>query len=86
MAVLTFAVGIGATTAIFIQQVMLRPLAVARPDQLWRIGDSDRCCFSNGYTQGNSDFLLQNHWNCFYWEAYQYFRANTFGFENLAAF
>src|SRR5213595_2266882 len=66
-AVVTLALGIGATTAIFtlIQQVMLRSLAVAQPDQLWRIGDSDRCCFSNGYTQGNDGFLPQNNWNFF---------------------
>ena len=88
VAVLTLALGIGATTAIFtlIQQVMLRSLAVARPDQLWRIGDSDSCCFSNGYTQGNGGFLPQNNWNFFSWEAYKHFRANTPAFENLAAF
>jgi hypothetical protein len=40
-AVLTLALGIGATTAIFTlaQQVMLQSLPVSRPDQLWRIGD-----------------------------------------------
>ncbi len=88
VAVLTLALGIGATTAIFtlIQQVMLRSLAVARPDQLWRIGDSDRCCFANGYTQGNGDDLSQNNWNFFSWEAYKHLRANTPAFENLAAF
>ena len=88
VAVLTLALGIGATTAIFtlIQQVMLRSLAVPRPEQLWRIGDSDTCCFSNGYTQGNGGRLTQNNWNFFSWEAYKYFRANTSGFENLAAF
>jgi predicted permease len=88
VAVLTLALGIGATTAIFtlIQQVMLRSLAVARPDQLWRIGDSDRCCFANGYTQGNGDVLSQNKWNFFSWEAYKHLRANTPAFENLAAF
>ncbi len=87
VAVLTLALGIGATTAIFtlIQQVMLRSLPVAGPDQLWRIGDSDTCCFSNGYTQGsNAD--TQNSWNFFSWEAYKHFRANTPAFQNLAAF
>lgn len=50
---ITLALGIGATTAIFtlIQQVMLRSLPVARPDQLWRIGEADLCCYSDGYTQ-----------------------------------
>jgi hypothetical protein len=44
VAVLTLALGIGATTSIFtlVQQVMLRSLPVARPDQLWRIGDAVR--------------------------------------------
>lgn len=67
VAVFTLALGIGATTAIFtlIHQVMLRSLPVARPDQLWRIGDSDTCCFSNGYTQGHGDFTTQNNWNFF---------------------
>ena len=88
VAVLTLALGIGATTAIFtlIQQVMLRSLAVTRPDELWRIGDSDRCCFANGYTQGNGDDLSQNNWNFFSCEAYKQLRANTPAFENLAAF
>ena len=86
--ILTLALGIGATTAIFtlIQQVMLRSLAVTRPDQLWRIGDSDRCCFANGYTQGNGNDVSQNSWNFFSWEAYKHLRANTPAFENLAAF
>ena len=87
-AVLTLALGIGGTTAIFtlIQQVMLRSLPVARPDQLWHVGDSDHCCFSNGYTQGSGRFQPENHWIFFSWEAYKYLRANTPAFENLAAF
>ncbi|HEX3153360.1 MAG TPA: ABC transporter permease, partial [Candidatus Angelobacter sp.] len=87
-AVLTLALGIGATTAIFtlIHQVMLRSLPVAQPDQLWRIGASDRCCFSNGYSQGNDGSLPQSNWNFFSWEAYKHFRANSPAFENLAAF
>src|SRR6185437_10440501 len=57
-----------------------------RPDQLWRIGDSDRCCFANGYTQGDGDGAPQSSWNFFSWEAYKHLRANTPAFENLAAF
>ncbi|MFP5228625.1 MAG: ADOP family duplicated permease, partial [Acidobacteriota bacterium] len=80
-AVLTLALGIGATTAIFtlIQQVMLRSLPVVKPEQLWKIGDMNRCCIWGGYTQ-SGDFAL------FSWEAYKQFRDNTPAFEDLAAF
>ncbi|HWB83206.1 MAG TPA: ABC transporter permease [Bryobacteraceae bacterium] len=79
-AVITLALGIGATTAIFtlVQQVMLRSLPVAQPEQLWRIGRDVSCCYSTRYNQDD--------WNLFSWEAYRYFRAGTPGFENLAAF
>jgi putative ABC transport system permease protein len=85
-AVLTLALGIGATTAVFtlIHQVMLRALPVAEPQQLWRIGDAVRCCYSTGYTQGSH--AAQNDWTLFSGEAYQRFRADTPGFEELAAF
>src|SRR3954471_269884 len=85
-AVVTLALGIGATTAIFtlIQQVMLRSLAVAKPEQLWRIGDAVTCCYSTGYTQSND--AAENDWTLFSWEAYQRFRADTAAFEQLAAF
>jgi putative ABC transport system permease protein len=79
-AVLTLALGIGATTAIFtlVQQVMLRSLPVVEPGQLWRIGDAVRCCHANGFRQID--------WSFFSWEAYQLFRDKTTAFENLAAF
>ena len=78
-AVGTLALGIGATTAIFtlVEQVMLRPLPVARPGELWRVGDADACCYATGYKQGD--------WNLFSWEQYREFRAGTRGFEELAA-
>ena len=87
-AILTLALGIGATTAIFtlVQQVMLRSLPVARPEQLWRIGDAVRCCYSDGYSQGDGNGRPQNDWNLFSWEAYKLFRAGTPAFEQLAAF
>src|SRR5205085_2704888 len=65
-ALLTLALGIGATTAIFtlVHQVMLKSLPVTKPGELWRIGDKDRCCNWGGYTQGDDgDFAL------FSWEA-----------------
>jgi putative ABC transport system permease protein len=59
-AVLTLALGIGATTAIFtlVQQVMLQSLPVARPDQLWRIGDQPHCCDWGGYSQDSEEQLV----------------------------
>ncbi len=81
-AVVTLALGIGATTAIFtlVQQVMLKSLPVTRPDELWRIGDKIRCCNWGGYTQGeDGDFSL------FSWEAYKNFREHTPEFLDLAA-
>ena len=84
-AVLTLALGIGATTAIFtlVQQVMLQSLPVTRPDQLWRIGDQPHCCNWAGYSQdGDGE---PGDWSLFPWEAYKLFRANTPGFQDLAA-
>lgn len=84
-AVLTLALGIGATTAIFtlVQQVMLQSLPVTKPDQLWRIGDQPRCCNWNGYSQdGDGE---PSDWSLFPWEAYRLFRANTPAFQELAA-
>ena len=84
-AVLTLALGIGATTAIFtlVQQVMLQSLPVSRPDQLWRIGDQPHCCNWGGYSQdGDGE---PSDWSLFPWEAYKQFRANTAGFQDLAA-
>jgi putative ABC transport system permease protein len=81
-AVITLALGIGATTAIFtlIHQVMLKSLPVAKPEELWRIGDKIRCCNWGGYLQGeDGDFSL------FSWEAYKNFRARTPEFTDLAA-
>ena len=45
-AILTLALGIGGTTAIFtlIHAVMLRSLPVSDPARLYRIGDGDNCC------------------------------------------
>ena len=79
-ALVTLALGIGATTAIFtlVHQVMLKSLPVAKPGELWRIGDKTRCCNWGGYTQ-DGDFAL------FSWEAYKNFRARTPEFADLAA-
>ena len=84
-AVLTLALGIGATTAIFtlVQQVMLQSLPVSRPDQLWRIGNEPHCCNWAGYSQDSDS--EPSDWSLFPWEAYKLFRANATGFQDLAA-
>ena len=81
-AVITLALGIGATTAIFtlIHQVMLKSLPVAKPEELWRVGDKIRCCNWGGYVQGDDE-----NFSLFSWEAYKYFRARTPEFTDLAA-
>ena len=49
-AILTLAIGIGGTTAIFtlIHAVMLRSLPVSDPTRLYRIGDGGNCCVQGG--------------------------------------
>jgi putative ABC transport system permease protein len=81
-AVVTLALGIGATTAIFtlIHQVMLKSLPVSKPEELWRIGDKIRCCNWGGYTQGED-----GNFSLFSWEMYKHFRAHTPEFTDLAA-
>ena len=81
-ALITLALGIGATTAIFtlVHQVMLKSLPVTKPGELWRIGDKDRCCNWGGYTQGD-----EGNFSLFSWEAYKHFRAHTPEFTDLAA-
>src|SRR5499426_2147403 len=81
-AVITLALGIGATTAIFtlVHQVMLKSLPVTKPEELWRVGDKIRCCNWGGYTQGND-----GNFSLFSYEAYKHFRDNTPEFADLAA-
>jgi putative ABC transport system permease protein len=81
-AVITLALGIGATTAIFtlVHQVMLKSLPVTKPDELWRIGDKVRCCNWGGYRQGDD-----GNFSLFSWEAYKVFRDHTPEFTDLAA-
>ncbi len=80
-AVITLALGIGATTAIFtlVHAVMLKSLPVAKPNELWRIGKKVHCCMWGGYTQWGEFSLFGN-------ELYRRFKDNTPAFEELAAF
>ena len=78
-AVLTLALGIGATTGIFtlVHAVLLRSLPVAKPSELIRIGDTEDCCVNGG---------LQTDWTLFSYEKYKAFRDGTRGFTELAAY
>ncbi len=79
--VLTLALGIGATTSIFtlVHAVLLKSLAVSSPDDLYRLGRETHCCMWGGYRQ-NNEFSI------FSYDLYKYFRDNTKGFAELAAF
>jgi predicted permease len=50
VAVLILALGIGANTAIYtlVDAVVLRQLPVARPGDLYRLGDTNNCCVESG--------------------------------------
>ena len=78
--VLTLALGIGGNTAVFtlIDRVLLKPLPVARPTELYRVGDTDACCVNSG-TQG-SPFSL------FSYDLYTHLRDAAPEFSHLAAF
>ena len=84
-AVLTLALGIGATTAIFtlVHAVLLRSLPVHDPSTLVRVGDNEQCC-QNG---GLPDYAEPvNDWSLFSYRQYEQFRDHTPGFSSLAAF
>jgi predicted permease len=78
-AVLTLALGIGGTTAIFtlIHAVMLRSLPVADPARLYRIGEGDDCCVEGG---------PQDRWGLFPYSFYERLKTNTPEFEDITAF
>ena len=79
--VLTLALGIGATTAIFtlMDAVMLQSLPVANPKQLYRLGDNNNCCVMTG-TQNDGSFVLYSY------PLYKHLRDHTPEFSQLAAF
>ncbi len=76
-AILTLALGIGATTAIFtlVYQVMLRSLPVSHPEQLYKVGKENECCVDSG---------LQNDWRIFSYELYRSFHEQTSGVQIAA--
>jgi predicted permease len=78
-AVLTLALGIGGTTAIFtlIHAVMLRSLPVSDPGTLYRVGEGDDCCVEGG---------PQDRWGMFSFPLYQRLKTETPEFEEVTAF
>lgn len=78
-AMLTLALGIGATTAIFslIDSVMMKSLPVADPARLYRVGSGMNCCGQIG---------PQKEWGLFPYTLYQRIAASAPEFEQTAAF
>jgi predicted permease len=78
-AMLTLALGIGATTAIFslIYSVMLKSLPVVDPSSLYRIGAGTDCCVQGG---------PQDDWGMYSYPLFLRLQAAAPEFEQLAAF
>ena len=78
VAVLTLALGIGGTTAIFtlIDSVMLRPLPVSDPARLYRIGDGDDTIATGRH----------GRWGVFPFPLYERLQAGAPEFEDITAF
>src|SRR4051794_20650421 len=78
-AVLTLALGIGGTTAIFtlIHAVMLRSLPVGDPASLYRVGDGDDCCVEGG---------PQDRWGMYSYPLFERLKKEAPEFEQMTAF
>ena len=78
-AVLTLAIGIGGTTAIFtlIHAVMLQSLPATDPSRLYRIGDGNSCCVQGG---------PQDRWGMYSFPLFERLQAELPEFEELTAF
>ncbi len=78
-AILTLALGIGGTTAIFslLHAVMLRSLPVADPAQLYRVGEGDDCCVEGG---------PQDTWGMFSFPLFERLKKETPEFAEVSAF
>jgi hypothetical protein len=75
----TLAIGIGGNTAVFtlIDRVILEPLPVPRPSELYRLGDRDDCCVNSG---------LPGSFSLFSYDLYRELQATVPEFGALAAF
>jgi macrolide transport system ATP-binding/permease protein len=81
-AVITLALGIGATTAIFtlVEGVFKRSLPVADPSSLYRVGDQSTCCYNGeGFERDDGDYDL------FPYDLYLDLKRASPEFEQLAA-
>src|SRR5271170_4874559 len=78
-AMLTLALGIGATTAIFslIHTVMLKSLPVVDPSSLYRIGDGSDCCVQGG---------PQDNWGMYSYPLFLRMKDAMPEFEQVTAF
>src|SRR5689334_4367998 len=78
-AVLTLALGIGGTTAIFtlMDAVMRRSLPVSDPGRLYRIGEGDDCCVEGG---------PQDRWGMYSFPLFERLTASAPEFEQMTAF
>src|SRR5271170_8493094 len=78
-AILTLALGIGGTTAIFslIHAVMVRSLPVSDPERLYRVGEGDNCCVEGG---------PQDTWDMVSFPLYERLKTETPEFEETTAF
>ncbi len=78
-AVLTLALGIGGTTAIFslMHDVMLRSLPVSEPGSLYRIGSGNDCCVEGG---------PQDNWGLYSYALFERLRSAAPEFQEVTAF
>ena len=78
-AVLTLALGIGGTTAIFtlMHALMMKSLPVTDPSRLYRIGDGSNCCVQGG---------PQGRWGFFSFPLFERIKTETPQFEDITAF
>jgi predicted permease len=78
-AILTLALGIGGTTAIFslIHAVMLQSLPVSDPGLLYRVGEGYDCCVEGG---------TQDSWGMFSFPLFERLKKETPEFEEVTAF
>lgn len=82
VAVITIALGIGANTAIFtlVHAVLLSPLPVAKPSELYSLGDTTKCCDTTDFASIADNFAFYSY------PLYKQLRDHTPEFTELAAF